>query len=137
MILSEQIAALQTQLATAQQQAQQNFADLTAARGQVETLTGQVTALTTERDEARTQLGTVTGERDQARTALQTERDSRETAISAEVTSRIAAAGGDPIRRDPAAATSQEKPGASSGLTGMARARAYFADRQPTTPTTN
>lgn len=130
MILTEQIALLQQQLAAAQQQAQANFASLTAAQTELATAREGIATLTTERDEARGQLATVTTERDQARTDLQAEKDSRETKIGTEVTARLAAAGGDPIKRDPAA-TAPGDPGASSSLGGMKKATAYFADRQP------
>lgn len=104
MILSEQIASLQTQLAAAQAQARQNFADLTAVRADLETANTNLTAVTAEREQLRIDLAAVTADRDTARTEITAERESRETAINAQVTQRLADAGVEPVRRDPSAA---------------------------------
>lgn len=83
--LTTEKGTLTTQLAAAQQQAQTNFADLTASREEVTALTAQV--------------GTLTTERDTAQTALAAEIAGRPAAIEAEVVARLAAAGTDPVNR--------------------------------------
>jgi len=93
-------------------------------------LEGQVTQLTTEKAEfvaangvleARfkadeitianltTENGTLKADLETVRTELQAEKDGKETAISSEVTSRLAAAGVDPIKRDPKTTATAEK----------------------------
>jgi peptidoglycan hydrolase CwlO-like protein len=71
-------------------------------------------------------IGTLTRERDEARTALQTEKDGREAAIAAEVTKRFTAAGGEPIKRDPAAVPrEQDAAKAGAGRTAQTWARDF------------
>lgn len=82
------------------------------------------------RDAALEQVAALTTERDTAQRELAAERETRETAIATAVTQRLAEAGPAPIARDPAA-TAKNEPKAETGLKGMARARAYFASRQP------
>jgi hypothetical protein len=130
MILTEQITALQEQLAAAQGQAQENYRLLGIASAAQEASAAAVLTLTAERDEARTSLATMTGERDTAVNALAAERESRETAINTEVTTRIAAAGGDPIKRDTTAIKSEVKSDGGK-LTGLAKARSLLAEQMP------
>jgi len=94
-------------------------------------------ALTTERDTALASLATITAERDTAQRELFAERESRETAITTAVTQRLAEAGPAPIARDPLATAKKEPKPEASGVSGMARARAYLAGRMPAAPGTN
>lgn len=140
-LFSARITELEGQLATLTTERDALTAsnqELTAANADPATRhtanTETIATLTQERDTARTDLAAVTAARDTAAQTLEAERASRETAISAEVVNRLAAAGAEPIARDVGAIDATGELKADSGRTGMAKARAYFAERQPKTP---
>ncbi len=93
-----------------------------------------ILSLTGERDSALAQVGTLTTERDTAVSELAREREGRDEAIRTQVDQRLASAGVAPIARDPAATAKTEPKPETPGVKGMAKARAYFADRQPKAP---
>lgn len=54
-----------------------------------------------------------------------------EASVETKVTERLAAAGVDPVKRDPSAKAGDDgKPNAGAGLTGLAKARAALAAKQ-------
>lgn len=90
--------------------------------------TAALAAMQGERDAALGQVATLTAERDAAVANLLTPA-ALEERVSQEVTARIGAAGIAPIARDPKVKTEAAE---ESGLTGRAKATAYFAARLAT-----
>lgn len=147
MLFSSRIKELETQLASVSTQRDQlttENANLTAQlaehatelpglQTQISAHEVTITQLNADLDTARTAATT-------AQAALKAEQEGREAAIKLEVTNRLGAAGIAPIARDPNA-TKTPAESKTAGLTGLARTRAYLADRQPkaavapTTPT--
>jgi len=136
MLFSARIKELEGQLSTLQA----NHDTLAAANAELTTANGQcatqhaadqetIGAMTGELTQVRAELASVSAELETARTALTQAEAGRESAIATQVTQRISAAGADPIKRDPAVAV--ETNGGATSLSGMAKARAYLADRQP------
>lgn len=131
-------------------------ADLEAAQARITTLESENGTLTEARDAAQGQLATaqasvasLTGERDTARTELtqaiekikgletshateiKTLKDGMEATISAEVINRCAAAGVEPVARDPEAGAkaADTKTSPAAGLSGIAKARVLLSVR--------
>lgn len=105
--LEAQLNQAKLDLATAQAEADK----VTGLTSQITDLQGQITHLTSRAEKAEADLATAKGE--------------FETKVSAEVNNRLAAAGVDPIKRDPQAKSGQDDNGnPAAGLTGLAKARA-------------
>jgi chromosome segregation ATPase len=135
MFQSKELARLQEQLATAEAQ----NASLTEANA----------ALTAERDASAQTVATLTAERDAARADLATAQEritqietdhtaevaringEVEQRIQTEVTNRCAAAGVEPIARDPEAGSKADdtKGAPAAGLSGIAKARALLSEK--------
>jgi chromosome segregation ATPase len=125
--LQGRIAALETDLKTAgdasaklQGELDKTKAELTKAESQVSTHAATITELN----------GKVTTA-EAARIAAEEKATKAEASINDQVTTRLAAAGVDPVKRDPAAAdkTGDGQP-AASGLKGIEKARAALAAKQ-------
>lgn len=111
--LQDQLNQAKTDLATAQAEADK----VTGLNARVTELQGQVSSLTTRAETAEKDLA-------QAKTDF-------DTKVEAEVTNRLAAAGVDPIKRDPQAKTGQDDDGKpTAGLKGLAKARAALEAKQ-------
>lgn len=135
---STQIKDLQNQVLALTTERDEHAANVTAlseANAQFterhDTDTAAILALTGERDAALAQVSTLVTERDTSVQALATANADTEERIQAEVVNRCNAAGVDPIKRDPAAvdSTTAANADATSGLTGMDKARAALKAR--------
>lgn len=112
-------AALQTQLDQAK-------IDLATAQ----TEAGKVAGLNTQIGTLNSQITTLTSERDAAQAALVTAKADFETKVNDEITTRLAAAGVDPIKRDPKAKTDDSgKPKIDASAPPRQRATAAMESR--------
>lgn len=112
-------AALETQLSQAK-------ADLQAA---TEKASGFETALSEANAKLTEATGKITKLETELATANQKATDA-EASVETKVTERLAAAGVDPIKRDPSAKDTETGKPAASGLKGMEKARAALAAKQ-------
>lgn len=131
--LQGKITSLETALAAAEGksatlEAQLNEAKTQLATAQVEA--EKVTGLSAEITQLKDQLATAEAKATKAEADLNQAKADFDTKVDAEVTNRLAAAGVDPIKRDPKAKSGQDdKGGSHSNLTGRQRMAAAFADQ--------
>ena len=126
--LQGKVTSLETALAAAEGksttlEAQLNQAKLDLATAQTEA--GKVAGLTAEITQLKTDLQAANDKATKAEADLNQAKADFDAKVDGEVTTRLAAAGVDPIKRDPKAKT--EDPGtAQQGLTGRQRMAAAF-----------
>jgi chromosome segregation ATPase len=112
-------AELETQLATAK-------ADLQTATAKVTTLEGSLTEANTNLANANTKITTL----EASVTAAEARATAAEASIQTQVNDRLAAAGVDPVKRDPQAKDPVPGQQSAPGLKGIAKARAALAEKQ-------
>lgn len=123
--LQARIGELETQLSTEQGDKASLQTQLDQAKIDLATAQTEAGKLTTQISTLNSQITTLTTERDAAQAALVTAQADFETKVNAEVTTRLAAAGTDPIKRDPQAKTDDTgKPKIDAGAPPRQRATA-------------
>jgi len=111
-------------------------AELNIRNGELARLQSAVSEVIASRDTALAQVGELAAARDEALAKIIAP-EVIEAKIAEQVTQRLAEAGPAPIARDPLATAKTEPKPEASGVSGMARARAYLAGRMPAAPGTN
>jgi chromosome segregation ATPase len=130
--LQARIGELETQLSTEQGdkaalQAQLDQAKIDLATAQTEA--GKVAGLNTQITDLQGQVTNLTTRAETAEKALAASKEDFETKVNAEVTTRLAAAGVDPIKRDPQAKTDDTgKPKIDAGTPPRQRATAAMQE---------
>lgn len=123
--LSERVTALATEKETAEQAAASEKARADKAEADLKTAQEAATAAQTKFD------ADLKAAQDKHAADLKAAQEAHEKKVNDEVTTRLASAGGDPLPKDPSA-KGQGDPGQpdTSGLKGMAKARALIAAKQ-------
>lgn len=126
--LQDRVTALEADLATANGDKSKLEADLATANADLQSAIAKGTSLEAELTKVKADLEAANGKV----TAAEKRATDAEASIEAKVTERLASAGVDPIKRDPKAAAGEGGQSAGAGLSGIAKARALLASKQPT-----
>lgn len=132
--LQGKIASLETALSAAEGKATTLEAQLNQAKTDLATAQAEaekVTGLNAEITQLKADLTAANERATQAVADLTAAKADFDTKVEAEVTNRLAAAGVDPIKRDPQAKGGQDDQGGQvAGLKGLAKARAALEAKQ-------